>query len=183
MTIRSKISDSTYVLNIPEVNNFSAEFVYNYYTVDERSRDFFASPYTTQENNYLKVSIDRYPRYVNLNWELPVFFDFNNPVNTAYFIYANKKPLEDSVDKILEESINEDDSFTPQYVSQNFSDISSINQGAIDLNVYAKLAGSSTQSAYKKQKELLQSIIDKSIVKDKSFYVKQSVMLEIIFIH
>jgi len=59
--MKSKITDSVYTANVPEVTNFSSEFVYNFYVEDERVTEF--------RQEFSQFNLDNIPRYVKLNWD------------------------------------------------------------------------------------------------------------------
>jgi hypothetical protein len=149
MTIKSKISDSAYVANIPEVTNFSGDFVYNYYTEDERV--------TELPLEAASVSLDKVPRYVKLNWD---------PLPTSNFKFIKGH---ETTDVLLSRLVSEDSGFSPMYLSQNFSDITSIKQGSADLANYSSLNQKNIESKTKLSKEALKSIIEKGGVNSSEF--------------
>lgn len=109
----SKTSRSSYVVNIPEVANFSSDFVYNFYTIDER---------TAADNN---KNSQIAPRYVALSWSPLSKFE-----NYSYIV--GKETTQDLISKI----VSEDDTFSQFYYSRNFSEVTDVQKGAIDLKSY-----------------------------------------------
>jgi len=109
----SKLSRSTYVVNIPEVTNFSSDFVYNYYTFDERTVSI------NDRNSSLA------PRYVSLSWSPLSKFE-----NYSYVLGK------ESTQELLAKIVSEDDTFSKFYYSRNFSEVTDIQRGAADLNTY-----------------------------------------------
>jgi len=112
----SKPSKPLYVLNIPEPQSFTGEFIYNFYTADERINPPPFQP-----------GLDKTARYVNLNWKLPVKTNFNIPTNSI---------AGQSVATILTQITSEDTTFSPYYLDKNFSEIASLQQGALALKDY-----------------------------------------------
>jgi hypothetical protein len=109
----SKISRSTYVVNIPEVTNFSSDFVYNFYTIKER----------TESINDINSQLS--PRYVALSW---------NPLSRSEnYDYVDGN---ESTAALINSIVSEDDTFSRFYYSRNFSEVTDIQKAAVDLDVY-----------------------------------------------
>jgi len=109
----SKRSKSSSHINIPEVKNFTGDFFYNFYTIDERV------------NATADINATIAPRYVNLTWQSTTLFN-------AYF-FGNTS---ESTTSILQKLISEDDSFSNLYISKNFSEVNDITKAAINLNSF-----------------------------------------------
>lgn len=147
MTTKTKISDSIYSVNLPEVRDFSAEFIYNFYEQQER---------TTISS--LNVSagasrpLDKVPRYISLSWD---------PLQKTNFEFIKKS---ESTDEIVSSLISEDSSFSSKFISQNFSDVASIEQASFDLFNFAKLNNQrdkqTIESIHAKREDLLKQISD-----------------------
>lgn len=137
--IQSTMSDpSTSVdeINIPEVTETSVEFVYNYYTPNERVNP---EPLTERP-------LDKIPRYAFLRWKQPKLSTFelqqNNLEKTDN---TGRFSIKNSPEKIL----SEDDSLNGSYFSYVFSNVRAIQQGVVDLEAYSRLSDSSAESMTK----------------------------------
>ena len=109
----SKLSRSTYVVNIPEVTNFSSDFVYNFYTIKER----------TESINNINSQLS--PRYVALSW---------NPLSRSEnYDYVDGN---ETTEALINNIVSEDDTFSRFYYSRNSSEVTDIQKAAIDLDVY-----------------------------------------------
>ena len=109
----SKLSRSTYVVNIPEVTNFSSDFVYNFYTIKER----------TESINNINSQLS--PRYVALSW---------NPLSRSEnYDYVDGN---ETTEALINNIVSEDDTFSRFYYSRNFSEVTDIQKAAVDLDVY-----------------------------------------------
>lgn len=170
----SKISDSVYSANVPDVTNFTAEFVYNFWEKDERV-------FPPSQQTYKQTVIDKWPRYISLSWDIPARKTFQyldpldigqddsgfGPIDTsANFDF---KTTTDSVETILSTAVSEDDDFSPQYISQNFSDVASISQGAADMRNYTLLVNQSVTSRNQQLKQTIQKMFDQNLVDTKEF--------------
>lgn len=138
--MKSKITDSVYAANIPEVQNFSSEFIYNFYVEDERVTEF--------RQEFSQFNLDNIPRYVKLNWDPLPSSNYKLQVGT------------ESSDVVFSKLISEDDSLSPMYLNMNFSEISTVAQGSQEMTNYANLVLSAQKSATKIAKEKFQSFID-----------------------
>ena len=109
----SKLSRPTYVVNIPEVTNFSSDFVYNFYTIKER----------TESINNINSQLS--PRYVALSW---------NPLSRSEnYDYVDGN---ETTEALINNIVSEDDTFSRFYYSRNFSEVTDIQKAAVDLDVY-----------------------------------------------
>jgi len=168
----SKISDSVYNANIPDVMNFSAEFVYNFWERTERVL-------TPSEDDYKSSSVDKWPRYISLTWDIPVRkeYQYIDPLDSGQAGFGpidigtnfDFKTTTETVDQILNTAISEDDDFSPQYISQNFSDVTSISQGALDLKNYALLVNQNITSNNQLQKQTIQKMFDQNLSNTQEF--------------
>lgn len=176
-----KPSDSIYSVNIPDVTNFSAEFIYNYYTRDERIS--FPQP---GMNDF----IYKFPRQVNLIWDLPEqktskFYlntdaeDFTGPKGVFVNFNFDEEFDNNSKNLLTDEILSEDEDFSPQYISEYFSDITSVTQGAADISLYSDLIQTNKVSIHKKQKEQIQEILKLSQNNSKEFKDKLKELSEV----
>ena len=141
----SNPSQSIVNLNVPDVRSFSANFVYNFFTVDER-----ITPHIPASTDSLVP--DKYPKYSILTWEIP---KKSTNDSTKTIIENNSKLLYDNLDKI----ICEDNFVNSDFISHTFSDISVIEQGSNDLENYARISNSSSESIAKMSAEQLKEIL------------------------
>lgn len=150
MTTISDPSSAVNEINIPVVSNFSSNFVYNYYTKDERISIYKASPTT---------SLQKLPRAVVLSWTPPAVS--SNFIYQAYETKTQKK-LEDNYEKIL----TEDTLFNPGYINHIFSDISSIEQGSYDLENLSRISQDDTESLAKMASSQIRNVASTSDLQD-----------------
>jgi len=109
----SKLSATSSHINIPEVENFSGDFFYNFYTINERVSAISGLNPTTA------------PRYVSLTWKAQTLFGASSDASNS-----------ESTTLILQKLISEDDSFSNLYISKNFSEVNDITKAAINLNSF-----------------------------------------------
>lgn len=122
---QSLFSNPSYNVNIPEVKNFSGQFFYNFYVNDERV------------NAVKSLTPNSSPRYVSLSWNLSSI----DAINTT---------SSETVSEILSKLVSEDNTFSNQYFSRNFSEILDIKNCALDLKNFYEL----------RQNEQIQSLKD-----------------------
>lgn len=152
--MKSKITDSVYAANVPEVQNFSSEFIYNFYVEDERVTEF--------RQEFSQFNLDNIPRYVKLNWDLLPSSNYNLQVGT------------ESSDVVFSKLISEDESLSPMYLNMNFSEISTVAQGSQEMTNYANLVLTAQKSATKIAKEKFQSLIDGGGLDSKDYLIAVS---------
>jgi len=146
----SKITDSVYAVNVPEVQNLISEFIYNFYLEDERVVEF-------NEDQFKNFPIDNIPRYVNLTWDPLPQSNYDLQIGTQ------------SQQEILSKIISEDDSLSPAYLNRDFSEISTISQGTKEFTNYTNLVLGGQQSVAKKAKDLFLKEVDKGGEKNPEF--------------
>lgn len=157
----SNPSQSIDEVNVPEVTEQAAEFVYNYYLQDER----VSPPYST-----LALPLSKSPRHVLLRWTVPRLSDFeNNKESIEKKDNTGDYSLQGNSSKI----ISEDNFFNPSYVTHTFSNVDIIEQGASDLEKYSRLSRSDAESVYKMAKYQIQEVAAKGETNDK-LYEKQT---------
>jgi len=103
---KTNLSNPSAHLNLPEVKNFSGDFFYNFYTIDERVNA------VSNQNPFNS------PRYVSLTW------------TTTTSQNASDSTPED---QLLSKLISEDESFSNQYYAKNFSEVTGINNAALNF--------------------------------------------------
>jgi hypothetical protein len=150
--MKSKITDSVYTANVPEVKNLSAEFIYNFYVEDERVVEF--------RKEFAKFNLDNIPRYIKLNWD-------QLPISNYYFKIGNDGA--EASAELFSKLISEDDSLSPMYLNMNFSEITTVAQGSQELTNYASLIDAEQKSVTKIAKEKFQSLIDKGGLDSKEY--------------
>lgn len=138
-------------INIPEVTDPKAEFVYNFYVKDER-----VSP-----PNSTNLPLSKSPRYVIMSWNLPKVSDFiiessqelkNQPSNNSLSISQN-----------LEKIVSEDNFFNPGYINHTFSNVDVIEQGSTDLENYSRISRHDAESISKMSKYQIKEISDAKV--------------------
>lgn len=148
---KSKISDpSTSIdeINIPEVTNLRSEFVYNFYTNDERLNPF--------ERGELPLS--KIPRYVSLSWVSPFVSKFESEKVDIENNSARSDNL--SIQRNADKIISEDNFFNPSYVNHTFSNVDSISQGCSDLENYSIMARHGAESVFKMSREHIKESVN-----------------------
>lgn len=145
---KNKVSDpSTSIdhVNVPEVTDYRGEFVYNFYTKDER-----ISPSAENSvNNLTKV-----PRYVSIRWTSPQ--NSNLEIDKLDLEKQSNKGL--SIEKNAEKVVSEDNFFNPGYINHTFSNVEIIEQGASDIENYSRLSRRDDESLFKMSKVQIQEI-------------------------
>jgi len=174
---KSKMSDPSHSIdeiNVPEVTDLTAEFVYNYYTVDERVAPYQkdATISTVSSINGQKVlrtnhtDIARIPRYVSIKWNAPVISKFeSSQQDTSQDSSAQDLSIEGNHDKV----ISEDNFFNESYVNHTFSSIEAIEQGATDLENYSRFYFHDAESLSKMSKYQIQSAADVGDKQDQAY--------------
>lgn len=147
---RSRVSDpsvSVDDVNVPEVKNQTAEFVYNFYDVDER-----VSPYSGSDSKPLS----KFARYVLLKWTSPIKTAFESSKQVSSKISQQNVSLliQDNVEKV----VSEDNFFNPGYVNHTFSDVAAIEQGASDLENFSRINYDVSESVFKMSKSQIEKI-------------------------
>ena len=83
-------SEEVYVVDVPEVKNFEANFEYNFYVPDEQINENSIIPNTVfnkkaeeADAEYIQYLQSRVPRYVKLTWKKSKSSDSGNLVSDA----------------------------------------------------------------------------------------------------
>lgn len=139
---KSKMSDPSLSIdnvNVPEVTDHRAEFVYNFYLKDERINPADVS---------LTNDLTKTPRYISIRWTSPNSSNFENEK-----LDLEKKSYEDlSIEKNSEKIVSEDNFFNPGYINHTFSNIEVIEQGATDIENYSRMSRRDDESVFKMAK-------------------------------
>lgn len=148
---KSKVSDpSTSVdeVNVPEVFDQKAHFVYNFYTKDER-----VSPFKDAE----KLPPSKVARYVKVTWNSPQISQFESrKVDlTKQSVSNDALSIKNNAEKIL----SEDNFFNPGFVNHTFSSIDTITQGTADIENYSAISRHNADSLFKMAKIQLNEIV------------------------
>lgn len=123
-------SHEVYAVDVPEVDQFSAQFQYNFFVPDESVSEtggvpvnILSRPGGTQDASFIQFSTTRAPRFVKFNFTIPRLADtasseqsLRNNVFTTRI--QNGSLILDNVDKI----VTEDNFATDQYIAVNFHD-------------------------------------------------------------
>lgn len=151
---KSKVSDPSTSLddvNVPEVDNPKAQFIYNYYTQDER---------INVEANVRELPAAKAPRYIKLSWSSPQVSQFEaTKTDLTSGINNEQLSIKNNANKIM----SEDDFFNPGYINHTFSGIDSVTQGSSDLENYSAIARHNAESVFQMSK---MQIVDISSEKD-----------------
>lgn len=173
--LRVKISNpsvSVDEVNIPEVTSVSSEFIYNFYTQDERVLPFEDNDYTLLTQNAKRhtglLPLNKIPRYVLIKWSAPRLSEFesskeiydDNSTNNGNVHQKPREPRErhditirGNHDKI----ISEDNFFNPGYITHTFSNVSAIEQGGSDIENFTRLSRIPAESMFQMAREQIRS--------------------------
>ena len=124
----SSVSNSLDEVNVPEVSEQKASFVYNFYTRDER-----VTLPTTKSSRGTSLPMDKIPRYVSLSWKSPKISDYQ--VTLQNYISQVPTSISASANKI----VSEDNYFNPGYLTHTFSNVDQIEQGSTDLENFNRM--------------------------------------------
>jgi len=152
-------SDSIADVNVPEVRNSNVNFVYNFYTRDER-----VAPSTTGSIG-ITQSLQRLPRYNILTWEVPTLSSFEIQKQDYTRSGGNQFSIKENANKI----ISEDNFFDPGYVNHSFTSIDAIEQGSEDIETYSRISRSDAESVFKMSKSQLEEIASSGASRDVTF--------------
>jgi hypothetical protein len=136
---KSKVSDpsgSLDEINIPEVKDQKSEFVYNFYTRDER-----VSPPPTRTGR--SNSLNDVARYVTISWTSPSLSEFETSKESIAAETFFR--IEDCAGSI----VSEDNFFNPGYINHTFSNINIVEQGAADLENCSRISRHDAESVFK----------------------------------
>lgn len=150
---RNLISDPSEIvreINVPEVFDPKAEFVYNFYLKDER-----VSPPAVTD-----LPLDKTSRYVLMSWKLPTVSEFLVENSTEL---KNQSGANLSLSSNAEKIVSEDDFFNPGYVSHTFSNVDLIEQGASDLENYSRISRHDAESVFGMTKYQIREITDTQV--------------------
>lgn len=134
-------------INIPEIDELSAEFVYNYYVADER-----VNPATLSS-----LPLEKIPRYVFLRWSPPSLSDFERIDQNLIESQPGNRDLF-SIEKNSQKLVSEDTSLNPQYYSHVFSNVDAIQQATSDIEIYGRMSGVSSESMPKMAEQQLKNL-------------------------
>lgn len=163
---KSRVSDpsSTFEeINVPEVKDAKSEFIYNFYTRDER----VAPPQnTTQSTNAFPsqvISLNKIARYVTIKWTSPSLSEFQT---TKEDIASEKFFLiKDCANSI----ISEDNFFNPGYINHTFSNVDIIEQGSSDLEKFSRISRHDAESVFRMSKYQIQEAANLAPSDDKNY--------------
>ena len=162
----SNPSESIDEINIPEISNPIAEFIYNFYVKDERTR-FVTNP--------KKLPLEKLPRFVTVKWDAPKLSSLERD-KTDYSGRKFSRNL--SIRKNAGKIVSEDNFFNPGFISHTFSNIDAIEQGATDLEIYSRLSQHDAESVYKMSKYQIKEVAEKGTPEDPNFGEQLAVLSE-----
>jgi hypothetical protein len=139
---KNKMSDpslSVDDVNVPEITDYKSEFIYNFYTKDERINEL---------SDNQKNSLEKIPRYVSLRWTSPKASNLEESKLDLEKNSSADLSIENNSDKI----VSEDNFFNPSYVNYTFSNIDMIEQGASDIENYSRISRRTEESIFKMSK-------------------------------
>lgn len=116
-------------INVPEITSLTSQFVYRYYTYDERLND----ANNIDGVNIESINLNRLPRYVTVKWERPTVSAFNGRMG------YDAKPGLSRIRNNIEKIISENDAINVNMLSHFFSDISTIEVGSTELLKFVQL--------------------------------------------
>jgi hypothetical protein len=153
-------------VNVPEVKDAKSEFVYNFYTRDER----VSPPKTvTQASTNLssqELPLDKISRYVTISWTRPVLSDYQLSVPNYQGSDGNSNlTLKNNSDKI----VSEDDFFNPGFINHTFSNVDIIEQGSSDLENFSRISRHDAESVFKMSKYQIHEVADLAPVDDMNY--------------
>jgi hypothetical protein len=133
-------------VNVPEITDISAKFIYNYYAIDERSR----------EGDNTNLPLEKVPRYVEVSWQPPRLSVYElTKKGSLKGDEGSRTPIADNASKI----ISEDNYANQDYVTHTFSDIGAITQGSTDLENYSRLSYANVESVYKMARQQIEEFV------------------------
>lgn len=135
-------------INIPEVKNLTAQFIYNYYAVDERVTP---TPLNGKQ-------LDKIPRYVLLKWTPPALSSFESN-NSSQQSRVSEPTIQENIQQNHKKILSEDDSLNLKYLSHTFSNVKDITQGATDLENWSRLTGSPSESMFGMSRDIINQMI------------------------
>lgn len=160
----SDASDSLFEVNVPEVSEIGSQFVYNFYTRDERVN----YPVTTANfGNTLPLS--KIARYVVLGWKNP-------PVSLSPI--GSSREFSVSYNDQLGKILSEEEFFNTNMLTHFFSDVSAIEQGANDIENYSRMSYQDAESVFKMSQYQLKEIASKSESASESADTQLSALIE-----
>lgn len=148
--VKSKMSDpssSVDEINIPEVTDFSAEFIYNYHADDER-----VNPVS---GDLINFPLNKIPRYVSIKWTPPTLSTFEKERSKTNVSLSNRSSIQANSEKL----ISEDASLNVKYYQHTFSNSDMIDQGANDLEIYSRLSGQPAESMVKMAESQIKNVV------------------------
>lgn len=125
------------VVNVPEVKDVIAEFVYNFHEKSER-----LLPPTSPDSSPL----NRTSRYTTVRWTAPTLTEFEeSKQDLTNRPGVDNLTIESNVDKI----VSEDNFFNPDFITHTFSSSEVVEQGATDLEIFSRMNQTSAESLAK----------------------------------
>ena len=143
----SQPSREIYVVDVPEIKEFTANYRYNFFVPDESVNETGGIPASALsragaevDSQFIQYSITRVPRFIHFQWTKPKLADIGNLIselahreNTFRMSSMQKGSLIlDNLDKIA----NEDNFSSNNYASVHFHD------GEIDNKIHELVSGS-----------------------------------------
>lgn len=154
----SQPSREVYVIDVPEVKNFQAEYHYNFFVPDESVNAIGGVPAQALSRlgadvdmSFIQYSITRVPRFVEFHWQKPQLADVGNLLSeqaqrdNSFQTTGeqNGSLILDNIDKV----VNEDDFSSNNFAAVHFHD------GQIDNKFYELVSGSLAQHTLEEEND------------------------------
>lgn len=140
-------SKEAYLIDVPEVKNFSAEFKYNFFVNDEGisedgsvPRKLLEKAGETVDSKFVDTFAKKIPRYVRITWT-PVVMNADNKVvddeqilKTRISFSTASSLIADNIDKVMDEN---------SFAGKEFT-IINMNDQSIDKKIYTAISGTAS---------------------------------------
>lgn len=143
----SQPSKVIYAVEIPETENFKAEFSYNFFVPDESLNDTggvptsaLMKPADAVDASFIQYSRSRVPRAVNFSWSIPRMSDQGNNVTDVQIRNNSFKTTNSQNGSLISDNI--DRITTEDHFSSNDFVAASFHDGEIDDKVFYLVSGS-----------------------------------------
>ena len=152
----SSPSREIYVIDVPEIKQFNADYRYNFFVPDESVNETGGVPSNVLarsgaevDAHFVQYSITRVPRFVVFTWTKPKLADVGNLLSEKVMREnsfrttgeQNGSLILNNIDKI----VNEDDFASNHYASVHFHD------GEIDSKIHELVSGSMVQQTLEEE--------------------------------
>jgi hypothetical protein len=147
-------SKEAYLIDVPDVKNFSAEFKYNFFVPDEGITEDGSVPRRllekageTVDASFVESAAKRIPRYVRLTWS-PVVMNADNKIVDEEQVLKTKinfgvasSKISDNLDKVMDEI---------SFAGKEFT-VVNLNDQSIDKKIYTAISGTAAYLNFERQ--------------------------------